>query len=224
MQCHHHGCQDWCQTLHSVTSLSLTDVAVMSKGLASEKQILPRIVADCSNLLFLFSKCTSVVSAVAGHLSRMTATGVVMVPVCDGAICPISKQATNKRIAEKDLSQIKAQHCRTKIIELKTHLVQESMNQTERDAVTAEIRKLHAQMKCNETQSLRSMPKDFANDLEYKLSHSNAHSIDDESVGGFVEHVVAAEFQADSYILSRTQKVLIKIYCIEKCLLGLDPI
>jgi hypothetical protein len=89
------GVKNGAKTLHSVTGLSLTDVAVMSKGLASEKQILPRIVADWSNLVFLFSKCTSIVSAVSGHLSRMAATGVVMVPVCDGAICPISKQATN---------------------------------------------------------------------------------------------------------------------------------
>ncbi len=79
------------KTLHSVTSLSLTDVAVLSKALAIEKQILPRIVADCSNLLLLFSKCTSVVSAVASQLSRIAATCVVMVPVCDGAVHPISK-------------------------------------------------------------------------------------------------------------------------------------
>ncbi len=127
--------------LHSVTGLSLTDVAVMSKGLASEKQILPRLVTDCSNLFFLFSKCTSVMSAMVGHLSRIAATSVVMVFVCDGAISPISKQATNKRIAEKELSQIKAHCFQTKIIELKTPLVHESMNenrsnqQTEKDIV-----------------------------------------------------------------------------------------
>jgi hypothetical protein len=111
------GVKNGAKTLHYVTGLSLTDVAVMSKGLASEKQILPRIVADCSNLLFLFSKCTSVVSAVAGHLSRIAATAVAMVPVCDGAIFPISKQATNKKIAiaGKELSQIKAHHCQKKI-------------------------------------------------------------------------------------------------------------
>jgi hypothetical protein len=104
------GVKNGAKTLHSVTGLSLTDVAVMSKDLASEKQILPRIVAYCSNLLFLFSKCTSVVSTVAGHLSRMATTSVGMVPVCDGAIPPISKQGTNKRIAEKE-SRIKAHHC-----------------------------------------------------------------------------------------------------------------
>ena len=78
------GVKNGAKKLHSVTGLSLTDVAVMSKGPTSEKQILPRIVADCSNLLFLFSKCTSVVSTVASHLSRIAATGVIMVPVCDG--------------------------------------------------------------------------------------------------------------------------------------------
>ena len=87
------------KTLHSISGLTLADIAQMCKGLAAEQQILPRIVADCSNLLFVFSKCTSAVSAVAGHLSRIAATGVVMVPVCDGPIRPISKQASNKRIA-----------------------------------------------------------------------------------------------------------------------------
>lgn len=194
------GVKNGSKTLHSVTGLSLNDIAIMSKGLASEKKILPRIVADCSNLLFLFSKCTSVVSAVAGHLSRIAATGVVMVPVCDGAMRPISKQATNKRIAEKELSRIKAHHCRAKIVELKNRLIQDSMNQLERDTVTTEIRKLDTQMKRNETQSLRSIPKDFAKLLEFELCHSNAHAIDDESAGGFVEQVVVAEFQADSYM------------------------
>jgi hypothetical protein len=50
-------------------------------------------------------------------------------------------------------------------------------------------------MKRNETQSLCLMPEDFANDVEYELSHSNAHSIDDESAGGFVEHVAVVEFK-----------------------------
>jgi hypothetical protein len=74
------------------------------------------------------------------------------------------------------------------------------MNQTEWDAVTAEICKLDAQMKRNETKSLHLMPKKIAYDLEYELSHSNAHAIDDESSGGFVGHVIVAEYQADLYM------------------------
>ena len=168
------GVKNGSKTLHSVTGLTLADVAQMCKGLAAEQQILPRIVADCSNLLFVFSKCTSAVSAVAGHLSRIAATGVVMVPVCDGPIRPISKQATNKRIAEKELSRIKAYHCRAKVVELKNRLVQESLNQEERDAITGEIRKFDTQMKRNETQSQCRMPNNFASQLEYELNHSFA--------------------------------------------------
>ena len=156
------GVKNGSKTLHSVTGLTLVDVAQMCKGLAAEQQLLPRIVAECSNLLFVFSKCTSVVSAVAGHLSRIAATGVVMVPVCDGPIRPISKQATNKRIADKELSRIKAYHCRAKVVELKNRLVQESLNQEERDAITGEIRKFDTQIKRNETQSQCRMPNNFA--------------------------------------------------------------
>jgi hypothetical protein len=197
------GVKNGAKTLHSISGLTLTDISRICKGLAGEKQILPRIVADCSNLLFIFSKCASAVSAVAGHLSRIAATGVVMVPVCDGPVRPISKQATNKRIADKELSRIKAYHCRTKIVELKNRLALESLNQAERDAITGEIRKLDAQMKRNETQSYCRMPNDFASELEYELNHSNAHAVDEESAGGYVEHVVVSEFQADSYMAAQ---------------------
>lgn len=197
------GVKNGSKTLHSVTGLTLVDVAQMCKGLAAEQKILPRIVGDCSNLLFVFSKCTSAVSAVAGHLSRIAATGVIMVPVCDGPVRPISKQATNKRIADKELSRIKAYHCRAKVVELKNRLVQESLNQVERDAITGEIRKFDTQMKRNETQSQCRMPNNFASQLEYELNHSNAHAVDEESAGGYVDHVVVAEFQADSYMAAQ---------------------
>jgi hypothetical protein len=47
------------------------------------------------------------------------------------------------------------------------------------------------------------MTKDFASDLEYELSHSNAHAVDEQSAGGYVEHVVVAEFQANSYMAAQ---------------------
>jgi hypothetical protein len=81
-------------------------------------------------------------SAVAGHLSRNDATNIVMVPVFDGPIWTISKQVTNKRIADMELYQIKAYQCGAKIVELKNRLVQVSLNQVERDAITGEIQKL----------------------------------------------------------------------------------
>ncbi len=189
------GVKNGAKTLHSISGLTLADISRMCKGLAGEKKILPRIVVNY--LLFGFSKCTSAVSAVAGHLSRMAATGVVVVPICDGPIQPISKQATNKRIADKELSRIKAYHCRAKITELNIRLSQGSLNQMERDAMTEqEIWKLDTQMKRNETQSHCRMPKYFASKLEYELNHSKAHNIDEEAAGGYV--VVVTEFQADS--------------------------
>ena len=123
--------------------------------------------------------------------------------VCDGPIRPISKQATNKRIADKELSRIKAYLCRAKVVELKNRLVQESLNQEERDAITGEIRKFDTQMKRIETQSQCCMPNNFASHLEYELNHSNAHTVDEESAGGYVDHVVVAEFQADSYMAAQ---------------------
>jgi hypothetical protein len=197
------GVKNGAKILHSVSGLTLADIARMCKGVAAEKQILPRIVADCCNLLFMFSKCTSAVSAVAGHLSKIVATGVVMVPIFDGPFHPISKQATNKRIEDMELSRIIAYECQAKIVELKNQLIQESLNQVGHDATTGDIQKLDAQMKRYKTQSHCHMPKDFAGDLEYELSHSNAHAAEEESASGFVEHVVVAEFQANSYMAAQ---------------------
>jgi hypothetical protein len=64
------------------------------------------------------------------------------------------------------------------------------MNQTERDAVTADIQKLDAQMKRYETQSLHSISNNIAYDLEYELTHNNAHTIDDESAGGSLSMLI----------------------------------
>ena len=36
-----------------------------------------------------------------------------------------------------------------------------------------------------------------------ELNHSNSNTVDGESVGGYVEHVVMAEFQADSYMATQ---------------------
>jgi hypothetical protein len=36
------------------------------------------------------------------------------------------------------------------------------------------------------------IPNDFASKLEYELNNSNAHTIDEQSAGGYVEHVVVA--------------------------------
>jgi hypothetical protein len=51
------GVKNGAKTLHSISGLTLADVALMCKGLATEQQILPRIVADCSNLLFQTKLC-----------------------------------------------------------------------------------------------------------------------------------------------------------------------
>jgi hypothetical protein len=44
----------------------------------------------------------------------------------------------------------------------------------------------------------------FAEKLELELTYSNAHAIDGESAGGYIEHVVVAEFQADGYMAAQS--------------------
>ncbi len=89
--CHHHimGVKNGSKMLHKVTGLLLADISHVSKTLAASKGIQPQIVADCSNFLFIFSKSTSDVGALDKHLSKFASTGLVMMPVCDGKVCPI---------------------------------------------------------------------------------------------------------------------------------------
>ena len=70
--------------LHSVSKLTLVEIASICTGLARELGILPRVVVDCSNLAFIYTNYISPTDAVAKHLARFAAPGIVIVPVCDG--------------------------------------------------------------------------------------------------------------------------------------------
>lgn len=89
--------------LHSVSNLTLVELTTICNGIARELGLAPRVMVDCSNLVFVYSNYISPTDAVAKHLARFAAPGIIMVPVCDGAEHPISKQATNERIAKKEV-------------------------------------------------------------------------------------------------------------------------
>ncbi len=69
----------------------------------------PVVVADCNNIVYIYSKSVSITSSVVNHLVKWANTGTSVSPVCDGNIRPISKQATNQRFfAKGERSRIKA--------------------------------------------------------------------------------------------------------------------
>ena len=81
--------------LHSLSGLTLRDVADICKVMASnKKQSLPVVDADCNNLRFRVSSKDA--RSVANHLSKWALHGLRVTPVCDGDICPVCKQASNE--------------------------------------------------------------------------------------------------------------------------------
>ena len=184
--------------LHSVSKLTLVDISNICQGLARELGILPRVVVDCSNLAFIYSNYISPTDAVAKHLARFATPGIVIVPVCDGVTRPSSKQATNHRMAKKELCRITALCLRNRIRLMRDRIANDSG--TDKESLLNEVSALSRKLKANETQATQSMPKNFVQELDHELRQSHAYSVDNESAGGYVEEVVVSEFQADAYM------------------------
>ena len=158
------GVNDGGKTLHSVTELSQKDAADIGKGRAKDLGIdRPIVVADMSNIAFVFSKAVSLTLSVVNHLGKWASTGMIMVPVCDGKTRPICKQATNQRIARSDKYRIRAFELRVEIRRAKQNLVEERLNESERVALQKEIKNWRRganQMKHgNVAQSQRTFPR-----------------------------------------------------------------
>ena len=114
------GVKNGSATLHSITDLTLAEVALMCRRIADKKGISPRIVADCSNLIYIFKgSYTPVVISLVNHFNKFTTAGIIVVPVCDGHVRPIAKQATNIRIASREKTRITALQLRSRIREIK---------------------------------------------------------------------------------------------------------
>ncbi len=112
-------------TLHSIVDLTLANVAHLCRPLAKKNGVpYPRVVCDCSNLVYIFKDSyTPVVILLANHFWKFTAARVVIVPVCDGNICPNAKQATNVRIAYQKKRRIFALQLHSRICEINEALL-----------------------------------------------------------------------------------------------------
>ena len=100
------GVNHTAQVLYSLSHLERGDVADILHGLARERDMeIPTVDVDCSNVCFKVGKS---VECLASFLMRWAQAGLRIVPICDGKVRPISKQATNKRQADQDKNCIKA--------------------------------------------------------------------------------------------------------------------
>jgi hypothetical protein len=188
-------------TLHSITNLTLADIAHICRRLAEKNDIpVPRVVADCSNLVYIFKDSyTPVVASLANFFHKFTVAGIVVAPVCDGHIRPTAKQATNIRIADQEKSRISALQLRSRMREIKASL-SDNCDESSKAMLEKQLSDAEKKLKKNESMAKAVVPPNFSEALENELCSRKAHSIDGESAGGCVEEVIVAEFQADSYM------------------------
>jgi hypothetical protein len=129
--------------------------------------------------------------------------GVIVVPVCNGPTRPTAKQATNVQIAQQEKTQIAPLQLQSKIWKIKDKLADNNNEEIKnnvslRVALKKELLSAEKRVKHKETQSRDIIPPNFNVALVEKLHSCNAHTINGESAGGYVDQVVVAEFQADS--------------------------
>ena len=203
--CNKIGVKNGSATLHSITDLTLAEVAHMCRRMAdNHKGISPRIVADCNNLIYIFKgSYTPVVKSLVNHFDKFTTAGLVVVPVCDGRVRPTAKQATNVRIASREKTRITALQLRSRIREIKDKLSNDAGTETvsSRSELEKELRTAEKRVRQNEAKSKDIVPPDFDIALAEELRTRNAHNVNGESAGGYIDYVAVAEFQADSYML-----------------------
>ena len=203
--CNKMGVKNGSATLHSITDLTLAEVAHMCRRMAvNHKGISPRIVADCNNLIYIFKgSYTPVVKSLVNHFDKFTTAGLVVVPVCDGRVRPTAKQATNVRIASREKTRITALQLRSRIREIKDKLSNDAGTETvsSRSELEKELRTAEKRVRQNEAKSKDIVPPDFDIALAEELRTRNAHNVNGESAGGYIDYVAVAEFQADSYML-----------------------
>lgn len=194
-------------TLHSITDLTLADIAHMCRQLAPKNDIAaPRVVADCSNLVYIFKDSyTPVAVSLANFFHKFTVVGIVVSPVCDGHVRPTVKQASNIRIADQEKCRISALQLRSRMREIKASLTNNNTcpDESSKAVLEKQLGDAEKKLKKNESMSKVMVPHNFAEALANELCSRKAHSIDGESAGGCVEEVVVAEFQADSYMTSQ---------------------
>lgn len=194
------GIGDGKKVLHRIVDVSMVDVYEMSKGVAKERGMdKATIVGDVSNIAYAFSKAASIVVSMSNHFVKWANAGFILIPVCDGDVRPICKQATNKRKAESDKKRIKAYQLRKAIRQAKQRLIEESLNLFDRQSLEKEINSLERQCKTYDTQSRSTIPKNLAEELQRELFDIGAHS-SHPLTGGTVGTVAVAQFQADSYM------------------------
>ena len=184
------------QALYSLIGLTRGDVADIAHGIARDRGVEhPIIDVDCSNVCFKVGKT---VHGLAAFLLKWAQAGLHVVPICDGRVRPVAKQATNKRFADREKKRIQACIIQKQLRDLRSRLYSDADKQAIMDKIKAKER----EYKSAETAASNAIPSDLDDKLSAELSHRQAHT--KNASRGFVDKVITAEFQADALLMGRS--------------------
>lgn len=157
----------------------------------------PTVIVDANNIANIVGRKSGDVAVnVANHLVDMAHRGMIVIPICDGASRPISKQSSNKSRATRVKNKNDAIINRQLLRDINKQL-EECGNETERIKLSDTRKKIERKIKSAETQSINVVPPQFDSILQDVLNKQSAHT-PNEVGGGYVSRVHTAEFQADS--------------------------
>lgn len=161
------------------------------------------IDGDSNNICHVVARKSEIKSAtVAEFYKHWSSCGIKVVPIVDGDVRPICKQATNDRIAKRDKNRIHAFLLLKEVNKLKSDIAQGLVLCDDLPIVNEKITKLEKESQSKLAQSEDLMPSDFAEALEEALVNDvNAREVNNS--GGFVASVLKAKFQADAVIIGR---------------------
>jgi hypothetical protein len=203
------GISNGSETLYHLTGLTRADVAAVACGLFYDAKDtlykhmnLPTIDCDTNNVVEnVVRKSSSKSEAVAKFYHEWALCWLHVVPVVDGEIRPVCKQASKKRRSDREKERIEGFRL---LKEAKKIRLQHSNGHAVDggddwiDAVTKNEKKGRNLI----AKSAMVMPSDFTEALEEEIVNG-VRARDRNGSGGFVGIVLRAKFQADAVMVDR---------------------
>ena len=199
-------------TLYHATHLTRADLGRIIRGQWEERRAskepgfimeMPTIDGDSNNICHVVARKSEIKSvAVAEFYKHWSSCGIKVVPIVDGDVRPTCKQATNKRIAERDKNRIRVFLLLKEVNKLKSEIAQGLVGCDALPIVNENIIKLQKESQNKLIQSEDLIPSDFMEALEEALVN-DVHARAMNNSGGVVASVLKAKFQADAVIVGR---------------------
>ena len=204
------GASNGADTLYHLKDLTRADIAAIVRGLYGEMKELPgcnmsmpTIDGDSNNICLTIARKSDTKSAsVASFFNDWAHCGIKVVPIVDGDVRPVCKQATIERKGKREMVRIEGFTDMKDANKIKSDIAQGLVPSDQLNEKNKMLSKLEKSSRNKLSASEDLMPIDFAEALEDMLVNDINARIPNDS-GGFVSSVLKAKFQADAVIIQR---------------------